>query len=32
MAASLGDVPLAEKHLQSDTDCIRMRVSDEYFP
>jgi Ankyrin repeats (3 copies)/Ankyrin repeat len=32
MAASLGDVPLAEKHLQADPECIRMRVSDEYFP
>jgi hypothetical protein len=30
MAASLGDVPFAGK--QSDPDCIRMRVSDEYFP
>jgi hypothetical protein len=32
MAASLGDVPFAERLLQSDPECIRMRVSDEYFP
>jgi len=32
MAAALGDASLALKHLEADPDCIRMRVSDEYFP
>jgi ankyrin repeat protein len=32
MAAALDDADLAGKHLASDPDCIRMRVSDEYFP
>jgi hypothetical protein len=32
MAAALGDAALARKHLDADPDCIRMRVSDEYFP
>ena len=31
MAAALNDLELAEKHLRVDPDCIRMRVSDEYF-
>jgi ankyrin repeat protein len=32
MAAALGDIGLVEKLLQADPECIRMRVSDEYFP
>lgn len=32
MAAALGDRALAEKHLQNDPECIRMRVNDVYFP
>jgi ankyrin repeat protein len=32
MAAGLGDMELAVKQLDHDPECIRMRVSDEYFP
>lgn len=32
MAAALGDVALARKHLDKDPGAIRMRVSEEYFP
>lgn len=32
MAAALGDVALARKHLDNDPAAIRMRVSEEYFP
>jgi hypothetical protein len=32
MAAALGDQVLAERHLQLEPNCIRTRVSDEYFP
>lgn len=32
MATALGDIGLVEKHLHADPECIRMRVSDEYFP
>ncbi len=32
MAAALGDIELVEEHLLVDPECIRMRVSDEYFP
>ncbi len=32
MAAALGDMNLARKLLDADPECIRMRVSDEYFP
>ena len=32
MAAALGDVVLAKKHLDADPSCIRVRVSEEYFP
>jgi ankyrin repeat protein len=32
MAAALGDRSLAEQHLAADPECIRLRVSDEYFP
>jgi len=32
MAAALGDSSLVRRHLEADPDCIRMRVSDEYFP
>lgn len=32
MAAALGDADLAEKHLRAAPECIRMRVSEEYFP
>lgn len=32
MAAALGDLPLVKRHLDSDPECIRMRVSHEHFP
>lgn len=32
MAAALGDADLVRRHLAANPDCIRMRVSDEYFP
>ncbi|MGI8745029.1 MAG: ankyrin repeat domain-containing protein [Bryobacteraceae bacterium] len=32
MAAALGDTGLVRHHLDADPECIRMRVSDEYFP
>ena len=32
MAAALGDLELVDKHLDADPDCIRMQVSDEFFP
>jgi len=32
MAAALGDADLVRTHLAADPECIRMRVSDEYFP
>jgi ankyrin repeat protein len=32
MAAALGDLNLVRRHLDSDPDCIRMSVSEEWFP
>ncbi|MDE3181159.1 MAG: ankyrin repeat domain-containing protein, partial [Acidobacteriota bacterium] len=32
MAAALGDADLAQRHLDRDPACIRMSVSDEWFP
>lgn len=32
MAAALGDTRLVREHLDADPECIRMRVSNEYFP
>jgi ankyrin repeat protein len=32
MAAALGDLDLIRRHLDANSDAIRMRVSDEYFP
>ena len=32
MAAALGDADLVRKHLSNDPNCIRMRVSNEWFP
>jgi ankyrin repeat protein len=32
MATALGDAALVRRHLDSDPACIRMRVSDEFFP
>jgi ankyrin repeat protein len=32
MAAALGDVDLVRRHLDSDPKCIRMNVSEEWFP
>jgi hypothetical protein len=32
MAAALGDMQLVRRHLDADPECIRMRVSEEYFP
>ena len=31
MAAALGDAVLVRKHLDADPECVRVRVSDEYF-
>jgi hypothetical protein len=32
MAAALGDIGLIRRHLDEDPGCIRMRVSEEFFP
>ena len=32
MAAALGDAQLVRQHLDADPECIRVRVSDEFFP
>lgn len=32
LAAALGDEALVRRHLDRDPECIRMRVTDEYFP
>lgn len=32
LAAALGDALLVRKHLDADPGCVRVRVSDEYFP
>jgi ankyrin repeat protein len=32
MAAALGDVDLARAHLDAGPDCIRLRVTEEFFP
>jgi ankyrin repeat protein len=32
MAAALGDLPLVRRQLENDPACIRMRVSEAYFP
>jgi hypothetical protein len=32
MASALGDLELVHRHLDADPACIRMRVSEEYFP
>ncbi len=32
LAAALGDSDLTQRHLRADPQCIRMRVSHEYFP
>ena len=32
MAAALGDLALTRRRLEADPSCIRMRVSEEYFP
>jgi ankyrin repeat protein len=32
MAAALGDIELVRRHLDADPACIRMRVSNEFFP
>jgi ankyrin repeat protein len=32
MAAALGDLELARRHLDADPDCIRLRVSEQFFP
>ncbi|HET7378767.1 MAG TPA: ankyrin repeat domain-containing protein, partial [Gaiellales bacterium] len=32
MAAALGDLALVRKHLEADPTCIRMLVTDEWFP
>ena len=32
MAAALGDFELARRHLDANPDCIRLRVSEQFFP
>jgi len=32
LAAALGDAGLARRHLDADSDCVRLRVSEEFFP
>ena len=32
MAAALGDLDLARRHLDANPDCIRMRVTEQFFP
>jgi hypothetical protein len=32
MASALGDIDLVRRHLDADPACIRMRVSEEFFP
>jgi ankyrin repeat protein len=32
MAAALGDIELLKRHLERDPECIRMSVSEEWFP
>ena len=32
MAAALGDLALAERHLEADPECIRTKVSEAWFP
>jgi ankyrin repeat protein len=32
MAAALGDIELVRRHLDVDPGCIRMRITDEFFP
>ncbi len=32
MAAALGDLELARRHLDANPDCIRLRVSERFFP
>lgn len=32
LATALGDLELARRHLDADPDCIRMRVSEDFFP
>ncbi len=32
MTAALGDIELARRHLDADPDCVRMRITEEFFP
>lgn len=32
LATALGEIDLVRRHLDADPECIRVRVSDEYFP
>ena len=32
MAAALGDIGLVRRHVETDPECIRVRVSEKYFP
>ncbi|HTD88717.1 MAG TPA: ankyrin repeat domain-containing protein [Candidatus Binatia bacterium] len=32
MAAALGDLPLVKQHVAADPECVRIRVSEEYYP
>lgn len=31
-AAALGDLPLAQRHLDQDPSCVRIRINDRFFP
>jgi ankyrin repeat protein len=32
LAAALGNLDVVRRHIETDPDCVRMRVSDQYFP
>jgi ankyrin repeat protein len=32
LAAALGDIDLARRHLDADPECVRMRISEAFFP
>lgn len=32
MAAAFGDLDLARRHVEADAECVRVRVSEKYFP
>ena len=32
MACAFGDLPLVRRHIEADPDCVRIRISERYFP